>query len=417
MQLRSAIEELGYWGRKHIYVQFFTHLHDAAKLRDQVAQLVDTVLQDEDNVGRPRVVFGVAFDFLHVVLVRINRTTKTFTHTPALQFFPSRFATSASTPGIEALARLADLSAEDDLQFYLGHWYSIYHPKCDAPSPQTGIGKSKRKLKGKRSTQLRRSARLKSTPKAPQTQPPPTALRRLTHGLPAELWMHVASFVDNGSDLVNLALVSRTIAHTTLPYLKYPQIGIYGLGKGDQASIFGPIHYVIARSPSSHVLLPPPNLETDPGHEAQYAEEDCEDDYHEMYRHPRQPRRKWEYLTTAGFTMAWNPCHANGQGEALTVCLRAMRGEASSFSSRDKYALLDASKQFKKAEMKYRGEVKCGYASIALESYVSFKRASDEEDTSGEDVVWAMSWLEIQRRRERAFVEDVTRQRERLGLR
>ncbi|KAI0078621.1 hypothetical protein K474DRAFT_1770925 [Panus rudis PR-1116 ss-1] len=407
---KTITEDFGMWNRKHVYTQFFTHLHDPAKLRDQVAHLVNTILRDEDNNGRPRVVFGVAFDFLHVVLVRVDRSTKTFTHTPALQFFPSRFATSASTPGIEALARLADLPAEDDLHFYLSHWYSIYHPKRNTPSPpQSTNNVSKGKAKGKRSSKLKNPASKKSTSKVPISRPPLATKRRgcLTTGLPAELWMHVANFVDNGLDLVHLALTSRTIAYATLPYLKYPQIGIYGLGKGQKASTFiDPIHYLITRSTSSHVLLPPPSLEFDPKEE--YAEEDYEDDYHEMYRFPNYPRRKWEFLTTAGFNVAWNPSYADGQEETVTVCLRALRGSASVYINQEQYELLDASEQFKKAEMGYRGEVKCGYASITLEPFVSFKKASDE-DTSGEDVVWALSWRQIRRREQLAMLEAINR--------
>ncbi|TFY83861.1 hypothetical protein EWM64_g145 [Hericium alpestre] len=65
----------------------------------------------------PREVFGVIFSITHCAIIRIDRSGPgSFTHTPALPFLPSWDTTSAATPGITALARLAHLY---DRQHYL----------------------------------------------------------------------------------------------------------------------------------------------------------------------------------------------------------------------------------------------------------------------------------------------------------
>ncbi|KAI0069384.1 hypothetical protein K474DRAFT_1680984, partial [Panus rudis PR-1116 ss-1] len=178
-------------------------------LRDSVARVVQKVLARDG----PNVVYGVAFDLLRVVIVRVDRQTQKFTHTEALQFTPSRYAESTSTPGIEALARLGDLSpsTEDDVIHYLHHYYAAHkdlHTRNGArPKKQAGASYKLGQLS-------------------------------------VEFWARVASFVDDGADLTNLALSSSKVARAALPYLKYPQVS------------FDPTSTVILRAPSNHVFLP-----------------------------------------------------------------------------------------------------------------------------------------------------------------
>jgi len=62
------------------------------------------------------IVYGIGFSFTHCVVVRINMDDHgSFKHTPALQFLPSFFTESSSTPGITALVRLGYLSEPLDL--------------------------------------------------------------------------------------------------------------------------------------------------------------------------------------------------------------------------------------------------------------------------------------------------------------
>ncbi|KAI0074452.1 hypothetical protein K474DRAFT_1530592 [Panus rudis PR-1116 ss-1] len=202
-----------WWIRKHICVSLTTHLNDEDNLRDSVARVVQKVLARDG----PDVTYGVAFDLLRIVIIRVDRQTKKFTHTEALQFTPSRYAESPSTPGIEALARLGNLSSsrEHDTIYYLNHYY-IAHKDSGKRRPK----KRRPRKHGKKNGSLK--------------------IRQL----PVEIWACIASFVEDGADLTNLALSSSKIASAALPYLKYPQVS------------FDPMSADILRSPSNHVFRP-----------------------------------------------------------------------------------------------------------------------------------------------------------------
>ncbi|KAI0072934.1 hypothetical protein K474DRAFT_288398 [Panus rudis PR-1116 ss-1] len=214
-----------WWIRQHISVRFVTHLDDAGNLRNCVAGIVQKILKHDG----PQITYGVLFDLLRVVLVCVDRSTQTFTHTEALQFIPDRFGTSPSTPGIEALARLGDIAAADDLMFYLRHWRKVYtHPRHHDWSMTTYIARARRRAMV-------------------------TPAKRRIH-LPLELWTFVASYISSGLDLTNFALASHMTASAALSSMKYPQIGAFLEEKQNC-----PATYMIVVAPSQ-----PPHPTTKP---------------------------------------------------------------------------------------------------------------------------------------------------------
>ncbi|KAG1841413.1 hypothetical protein DFJ58DRAFT_844995 [Suillus subalutaceus] len=70
-----------------------------------ISRLINVIVEQKDNPGH---YFGIAFSVFHCAIVKVvkNAQTTTFSHTSALQFLPSFFANSPSTPGITALACL-----------------------------------------------------------------------------------------------------------------------------------------------------------------------------------------------------------------------------------------------------------------------------------------------------------------------
>ena len=93
------------WLIPHVCLRIVTHLNDESNLQAVVVDLFDDVMDHPDNVRGA--VYGIGFSFYHCVIVRIDTDQPgSFKHTPALQFLPSWYATSQSTPGITALVRL-----------------------------------------------------------------------------------------------------------------------------------------------------------------------------------------------------------------------------------------------------------------------------------------------------------------------
>ncbi|OAX35935.1 hypothetical protein K503DRAFT_867926 [Rhizopogon vinicolor AM-OR11-026] len=93
------------WIREDTVLCIATHLDDERCLFASISRLIDEILAQKDNPGD---YFGVAFSISHCAIVKVVKYTHaaTFGHTGALQFLPSFFADSPSTPGITALARL-----------------------------------------------------------------------------------------------------------------------------------------------------------------------------------------------------------------------------------------------------------------------------------------------------------------------
>ncbi|KAG2045184.1 hypothetical protein BDR03DRAFT_938123 [Suillus americanus] len=93
------------WVREDTVVCIASHLDDERCLQASVSRLINAIMEQKDNLGD---YFGIAFSVYHCALVKVVKDahTMTFSHTNALQFLPSFYAYSPSTPGITALARL-----------------------------------------------------------------------------------------------------------------------------------------------------------------------------------------------------------------------------------------------------------------------------------------------------------------------
>ncbi|OAX34609.1 hypothetical protein K503DRAFT_724237 [Rhizopogon vinicolor AM-OR11-026] len=93
------------WIREDTVVYIATYLDDERCLLASISRLIHEILEQKDNPGD---YFGVAFSIFHCAIVKVFKDmhATTFSHTGALQFLPSFFADSPSTPGITALARL-----------------------------------------------------------------------------------------------------------------------------------------------------------------------------------------------------------------------------------------------------------------------------------------------------------------------
>lgn len=93
------------WAREDTVICLATHLDNERCLQASMSRLIKAILEQRDAPGD---YFGVAFSVSHCAIVKVvkNAHTATFSHTAALQFLPSFFSESPSTPGITALARL-----------------------------------------------------------------------------------------------------------------------------------------------------------------------------------------------------------------------------------------------------------------------------------------------------------------------
>ncbi|PBK99801.1 hypothetical protein ARMGADRAFT_1074649 [Armillaria gallica] len=107
----SEEHSLAVWLRENLCVFTWTHLYDESNLKAAVVAIT-TCLRSQSPASNS---FGVAFPLFHCVIVK---QTGKVTHTGALDFLPSWYACSPSTPGITALARLSE---------YLDH-LSLGHP-------------------------------------------------------------------------------------------------------------------------------------------------------------------------------------------------------------------------------------------------------------------------------------------------
>ncbi|KAK0203717.1 hypothetical protein DFS33DRAFT_1487995 [Desarmillaria ectypa] len=101
------------WLRENLCMSAWTHLDDEPNLKAAVAAITECI-RSQSRVSDS---FGVAFSLFHCVIVRLEGETGKVTHTGDLDFLPSWYAYSPSTPGITALARLCEYL--DDLS--LGH--------------------------------------------------------------------------------------------------------------------------------------------------------------------------------------------------------------------------------------------------------------------------------------------------------
>ncbi|KAJ7655555.1 hypothetical protein DFH06DRAFT_1091561 [Mycena polygramma] len=91
------------WLAPDICMRIATHLDDGRNLKKNILELVEEVIANRQPGWDT---FGILFSFFHCVIVRVDPQNR-FKSTAALQFLPSFYATSPSTPGIAAIGSLA----------------------------------------------------------------------------------------------------------------------------------------------------------------------------------------------------------------------------------------------------------------------------------------------------------------------
>jgi hypothetical protein len=176
------------WVREDTVLFIATHLDDERWLQFSISRLIDAILRQKDD---PDDYFGVSFSVHHCVVVKVvkGEHTTTFSHTGALQFLPSFYADSPSTPGITALARLA---------------YRV--------DPALFL----RALKFFQQQPPRRTWSI---------APPPSTSCSV---LPVELWREIALHL-HVHDLLAFGLVSKTCREVASMILHYPHVCGYRL--------------------------------------------------------------------------------------------------------------------------------------------------------------------------------------------
>jgi hypothetical protein len=91
------------WLAPDICMRITTHLDNERNMKKSTLELVDEVAANRQPGS---VTYGILFSFFHCVIVRVDSQNE-FKSTAALQFLPSFYATSSSTPGIMAIGSLA----------------------------------------------------------------------------------------------------------------------------------------------------------------------------------------------------------------------------------------------------------------------------------------------------------------------
>ncbi|KAG2057133.1 hypothetical protein BDR06DRAFT_220014 [Suillus hirtellus] len=184
------------WVREDIVVCIATHLDDERCLQASVSRLINAIMEQKDNPGE---YFGVAFSVYHCAVVKVVKDghTMNFSHTSALQFLPSFYAHSPSTPGITALARLG--FRIDPALFERVVDICYYGRNKTEKSLAQGVDGS--------------------------NDVPPNVTRS---PLPLELWKEIALYLDF-SDLIPFGLVSKLFREVASMILRYPHTCGYRL--------------------------------------------------------------------------------------------------------------------------------------------------------------------------------------------
>ena len=252
-----------------------THLDDDHNFKAAIMKLMDAA-KDRTKFTQGTI-HGIAFSFYHCAVVRVHNEDGDFvmSHTPALQFLPSFYATSPSTSGITALVRLGcalqTLSALGLDRHCISQcdggilrsmdWMeeALRQPSlCDLLT----LAKNKESFKSASYDQWLKGGRADDIPmdlgKLSLTfwmqvtsrlnlssvddiliplkiKPPQTILDRV----PLEVWMHIASYVFCGDSLLTLAELTPPSWYAANEFLKFPHIGrhrIIGVHKIDPAA-------------------------------------------------------------------------------------------------------------------------------------------------------------------------------------
>ncbi|KAH7906174.1 hypothetical protein BJ138DRAFT_665153, partial [Hygrophoropsis aurantiaca] len=189
------------WVRRDVVVHVTTHLDDATALQAAILRTVEVCVEDEDRAEkRPSVLFGVAFSVNHCAIVRVSREDDgagSFQYTPALQFVPSFFADSPSTPGITALARLGNRPDPDVMQRAL--WRHL--ERSLSPYPMTYRLAERNGLPHEASKFSLAHHRQRAD--GDDTTPSASIARSAAERLSLEIWTLIASLVADFASLVN----------------------------------------------------------------------------------------------------------------------------------------------------------------------------------------------------------------------
>ncbi|PCH42209.1 hypothetical protein WOLCODRAFT_163606 [Wolfiporia cocos MD-104 SS10] len=178
-----------WWPQRDLCARVCTHLDDASNLQAAVSQTVGEILHADNGCS---VIYGLAFPVFHCVVICISKPSQEglspmVKHTPALQFAPSYYTDLPSTPGITALALLAQAISFDvhlTLRVYL----------CDQYTE-------------------------------PEMLPQNNRLARL----PQELREMIAGFLMSADDLAHFAMSSQQALEAATPHLRRPFVAGYPL--------------------------------------------------------------------------------------------------------------------------------------------------------------------------------------------
>lgn len=177
------------WAREDTVICLATHLDNERCLQASMSRLIKTILEQRDAPGD---YFGVAFSVSHCAIVKVVKEayTATFSHTTALQFLPSFFSESPSTPGITALARLGYRIDPTLFVSVVKVWCDRRHIYCTKPFAQ----------------------RINGAPPSVNSA-----------ALPVELWQEIALYLNLQGVLV-LGLVSKLCRQAASSVLRYPHV-------------------------------------------------------------------------------------------------------------------------------------------------------------------------------------------------
>lgn len=197
--------------RKHICLALATMLHDERSAQCHVSGLVDAIMAAPRG---PRIVYGVMFSLFACIVVRVDTTAGgAFARTKVLDFLPSVYADSWTSPGMALLTRLGHLRAADDVDFF----YMLLRPMWWAQDAVHEIYED-----------APPSARPRATPSVwtadhaftdPDPAPAPTMPR-----LPIDVLAAIAAHIPMAECLFAFALASRATLAASLPRLRLPQL-------------------------------------------------------------------------------------------------------------------------------------------------------------------------------------------------
>ncbi|KAJ8579629.1 hypothetical protein M405DRAFT_706498, partial [Rhizopogon salebrosus TDB-379] len=205
------------WVREDTVVCITIHLDDERCLLATISHLIDEILEQKpDNPGD---YFGVAFSISHCAIVKVVKDTHatTFSHTGALQFLPSFFADSPSTPGITALARLG---YRIDPALFVRAMQAYHRAK-----PRVSRRKKPRVYRRKKPRVKKRQADHKTSLAEVAEDAPPQTCSAV---LPPELWREIAFYLCL-DDLFILGSVSKLCRDVASMVLRYPHVCGYRL--------------------------------------------------------------------------------------------------------------------------------------------------------------------------------------------